>query len=37
MFGWILKTDWDIERVAEAYRRRRLRRDAVTLDAEASL
>ncbi len=25
MFGWILKTDWDIDQVMEVYARKRMR------------
>lgn len=37
MFGWILKTDWDIDRIIEVYRRRRIQRAAIGLDMEAEL
>jgi hypothetical protein len=32
-----LKTDWDIDRIVEAYRRRRTKSAAMGLDIEASL
>jgi hypothetical protein len=37
MFGWITKTDWNIDRIMEFYRRRRLKHASIGLDCEAML
>jgi len=37
MFGWILKTDWNIDEVMDSYKRRRIEDASVGLDMEARI
>jgi len=37
VFGWIIRTDWDIERISEIYGRKRKRTEALTIDTEAGM
>lgn len=37
MFGWILKTDWDIDEVMDSYKKRRIETASVGLDMEARI
>ena len=37
MFGWILKTDWDIDKVMETYQKHRSETASIGLDVEARL
>lgn len=37
MFGWILKTNWDIDRISRAYRMKKKKDASLCLDEEAKL